>query len=740
MSRFCSDCGKPLPADSQFCEECGARSAITASGLTDFTRMRALFDSAMEIDPAQRESWLWSECQGNEPMFQKLRAMVQSSQQKSFLAPPSSPPPAAPTTGPYIGAYKLLRELGRGGMGVVYLAVRDDGTFRKDVALKLLLRENVTPEFVLRFKQERQVLAALDHPNIARILDGGDAPDGMPYYVMEYVEGKPATQYCDDQRLSLTGRIKIFQQMCLAVQYLHQNSILHRDLKPANILVSSGGNVKLLDFGIAKVVGAGSFSNPNLTAVQGQMMTPNYASPEQINGATLTPASDIYSLGIILYTLLTGRPPFSGFEDKIAKMAMRQDPQPPSANIHKDLQANESTAQLRRAMLGMLDSIVLKTLKYDPAARYASAQDLSTDLQRFLDGQPVAAHHENITKRSFRLLRRGRMAIAAGLVFLMLAGFGGWQWRRAEMQKAETAAIEAKLRGVMEQVENELDSSKPSPAGTAPKPEARIEDVRKLKKAFATDYTALAARTDRAAGREALVGRAIKYLDRVQTVAKDVPEVVIEVADAYQQLGLLLESSPAGRDAAVGAYQKAAFALERFPDNGKARDRVVLLRVRIQKLTGNAPEPTPPYVATAPLPLTPEPTPVRPQVQPRRTPVRTDQPPVVEVPPVVPPPDRPVEPSVQRLIPPAVLAELQDEYSGAESRIQIAEQTIAPVKTKLEQQGQTLNPNTMMDMAKMKIMLDKARREISAGNAGAAKDSLAAARAFADKVLRTVGR
>ena len=195
MTQFCSECGKPLPSDAQFCEECGAKTAITSSGLTDFTRMRALFDKAMEMDPVQRETWLWTACEYDEPMFQKLRAMVQSSRQKSFLAPPSNPPPAASTTGPYIGPYKLLRELGRGGMGVVYLAVRDDGTFRKDVALKLLLRENVTPEFVLRFKQERQVLAALDHPNIARILDGGDAPDGMPFYVMEYVEGKPVDEY-----------------------------------------------------------------------------------------------------------------------------------------------------------------------------------------------------------------------------------------------------------------------------------------------------------------------------------------------------------------------------------------------------------------------------------------------------------------------------------------------------------------------------------------------------------------
>src|SRR5712691_5546503 len=315
---FCQQCGSKLPGEAKFCEQCG--TAVAPSGLTDFTRLRALYDQAAAIDPAQRDAWLEQACAGEPALLSELQAMFRAGQ-GTLLLPHAVPPPipqpygatltappaaAAPATPPgVIGPYRLVRELGRGGMGVVFLAVRDDGAFRKNVALKILLREQITTEFILRFKQERQVLAALDHPNIARILDGGDGPDGMPYYVMEYVEGSPLDQHCDAQRLSLSGRIRIFQQVCAAVHYLHQNSIVHRDLKPSNILVTAEGAVKLLDLGIAKIVGAGSYSAPDVTSVQGAPMTPTYASPEQIRGATLQKTSDIYSLGVILYRLLT---------------------------------------------------------------------------------------------------------------------------------------------------------------------------------------------------------------------------------------------------------------------------------------------------------------------------------------------------------------------------------------------------------------------------------------------------
>ena len=726
MAQTCTNCSSPLASDAPFCLECGAK--VGDAGRTNSPRVNELFQQAMAIEPAQREAWLWKACQYDEPLFEEVRALMDRA-----AAPSAATKPQDATSGPYIGPYKLLRELGRGGMGVVHLAVRDDGAFRKNVAVKLLLRENVTPEFVQRFKQERQVLAALDHPNIARILDGGDAPDGMPYYVMEYVDGQPADQYCDAQRLSLTGRIKIFQQMCQAVQYLHQNSILHRDLKPANILVSTEGVVKLLDFGIAKLFGAGSFANSDVTSVQGQLMTPGYASPEQMNGAPLQAGSDIYSLGTILYFLLTGGPPFSGYEEKVMQLTARQGPSPPSTNIRQDLQATESTAQLRRSMLGQLDSIVLKTLKVDPRDRYASAADLSTDLQRFLDGQPVEAHHETVARRSFRILRRGRAAIAAGVVFLLLTGFGAWQWQRVQQQKsvgaareAEVSARETQLRALLDQLEKRLDAAKP--VGD------RIEDVGQLKKAFAKDYTAIAARST---GSDPLMNRALRYLDRVQTAGPAAPTLGIEVADAYQQLGVLQEAAPASRGAALATYRKAAVTLASCPADGPVRERMAMLRERAQNLGGTldevpAPsaEVTPAVTARSPVPRSPGlteplPVPLRPEVQ-------------APVPAAPTPAPSPLVPLAG--ISAAVLAELEDDLARAETRIQTAEVTLAPLIANLERQGQTLNADTMTAMARMKAALDKGRREMASGNAAAAKESFGIARAWADKVLRSVGR
>lgn len=725
---------------AQFCQECGTQAVEPIAD-----RGNELFEQAMAVEAAEREMWLWRACEYNEPLFEEVRARVDAAVEARV---------AKPATGPYVGPYKLIRELGRGGMGVVHLAVRDDGTFRKHVAVKLLLRENVTPEFVQRFKQERQVLAALDHPNIARILDGGDAPDGMPFYVMEYVEGQPVDVYCDQQRLSLTGRIRIFQQICQAVGYLHQNSILHRDLKPANVLVSTEGAVKLLDFGIAKLLGAGAFTNSDVTSVQGQLMTPGYASPEQINGAPLQAASDIYSLGTLLYFLLTGHPPFGGYEEKITKLATRQGPPPPSANIRPDLQATESTAHLRKAMLGQLDSIVLKTLRVDPRERYATAADLATDLQRFLDGEPVAAHHETVARRGFRVLWRGRAAIAAGVVFVLLAGFGAWQWNQKRLEKAEFDAREAevsgresKLRALLGQLEARLD------AATMPD---RVADVGTVRKAFAQEYPAIAARRP---GNGVVMTRAIRYLDRVQAVAPGAPALGIEVSDAYQELGVLQENSapsPVNRVVAIETYRKAAVTLASYPAEGAVLERMTMLRERVQKLGGSLEEAAAVEVpavvapeapaAIAPKAGVPAPVVAAPVVPASGVPASGVPAPAVSVPAVsMPAPAAPVvtpEPAAPLAsgLSVAALSELQGDLRRAESRIQAAEEALAPIAASLAQQGHTLNADTLASMARMKATLEKGRREMASGNAAAAKESFTIARAIADKVLRSVGR
>ena len=763
--QFCEQCGAKAPQDAGFCEECG--TALVSTGFTNFTNVRELFHQAQSIAPEKLESWLAEHCAGNAALHAELRGMLSPSAQNSFLQQPASPPsspPASPRPAQaqqIIGNYRLLRELGRGGMGVVYLAVRDDGTFRKNVALKLLLRDQVTQEFVLRFKQERQVVAALDHPNIARILDGGDAPDGMPYYVMEYVEGLPLDQYCDHQRLSLSGRVKVFQDVCRAVHYLHQNLIVHRDLKPANILVSLDGVVKLLDFGIAKVVGAVSLSSPDLTSAQGRPMTPTYASPEQLQGATtLHKTSDIYSLGVILYRLLTGRSPWQDLDDKIAKLSSRTDPPLPSANIREDLKTKpESTAQLRRAMMGGLDSIVLMAMRYDPKERYQSSLDFAADLQQFLDGQAVTAHHDSVAGRSIKLFRRKRTAIAVLAGFLLLGGFGAWQWHRVELQKQEVAAREARLHGLLDQLEARPDLNAPlPPAGeaTAKAVEARTKDIRQLKKAFASDFTAaVASHPGPSPERDALLERGVRYLDRLRVSSPPDAGLGLELADAYQQLALLRENTagPSGRQAALETYGKASEVLggvcAAYPDNAAAKQRLERVNARLTAMKGVRPVVA--AVAVVPeIPQLPKPSPlgtVKPVV--KTTVVITPVPktpviagPVAPTPiPVAPPPLAPTTPqrSVVRL-PPGESAELEDRLVSVASKAATAEQTVDPIRRNLERTGQTMNADTSGALMNMHSRLTQARREIDAGNAAAAREALAAADAYATKALKSMGR
>ncbi|MBZ5674608.1 MAG: protein kinase [Acidobacteriia bacterium] len=646
----------------------------------------------------------------------------------------------------------MVRELGRGGMGVVYLAMRDDGTFRKNVAIKLLLREAVSEEFILRFKQERQVLAALDHPNIARILDGGDTSDGMPYYVMEYVEGLPLDEYCDQKGLSVTGRIRIFQQVCGAVEYLHQNSIVHRDLKPSNILVSNDGSVKLLDFGIAKLMGAAAFANPNLTSAMGSPMTPTYASPEQISGVTLQKTSDVYSLGAILYRMLTGRLPYEGVDEKLQKLFTRQAPPAPSGNIRQDLRAGgDTTAGLRRVMLGEIDSIVLKSLEFDPKNRYQSAAEFRDDLQRFVDGQPVLAHHTSVANRSFKLLKRKRAMVAVLAAFIVLAGFGVWQWRRMAVEQSGVAAREAHLRSLLDQVEAHLDQPSATPQPASPEVLAqRTQDVQLVKTAFATDFPAVvAAKPGPNAARDALLDRGVRYLDRAHSTPVRSSNLDTEVAEAYQQFGILQENTAdpkaGGRQAAVKTYQKASEVLvvlaAENPDDARARDRLAMVNQRIVALGGqavNAPVEAAPVVPDVPAPE-PEKTPL-PVTAPKAPPQTKSAPPVAVTPAPVPAPE-PVKPAPAPAgLSAAVRAELNDRMINATSKVLGAEQAIEPIRQNLAGRGQVLNSDTQNAMVQMRNRLDKAKAEIAAGDAEGAKDDMAAAEAFATRVLRTAGR
>ena len=363
---------------------------------------------------------------------------------------------AGPEQGPHIAPYRILREIGHGGMGTVYLAERADGQYRKRVAIKVVnshvvsqvVSQVVSDDTLRRFRNERQVEAALDHPNIAQLLDGGTTGDGLPYLVLEYVEGVRIDTWCEGRKMPVRDRLNLFRQVCAAVQYAHDRGVIHRDIKPGNILVTADGTPKLLDFGIAKVL------NPELsremeTTLGLGPITPEYSSPEQLRGEPAGPASDIYALGVVLYQLLTGQFPYpvQGSDlARIARVISEEKPVRPSAAIvHADNAAvaemrSESPTGLRRQLAGDLDNIVLKALRKEPERRYASVAQFSDDIGRFLEGLPVRAHRDRLLYRGLKFLKRNRVpaitaVLGAALVVVLFAGLRRFTAPREEMER-----------------------------------------------------------------------------------------------------------------------------------------------------------------------------------------------------------------------------------------------------------------------------------------------------------------
>ena len=339
--------------------------------------------------------------------------------------------------GDRIGQYRVLRTLGVGGMGEVFLAERADAEFEQQVAIKVVHAGSAERGVHSRLKIERQILAQLDHPNIAHLLDGGSLPDGTAYIVMEYVDGIPIDAFCDSNRLDVAARLKLFQTVCTAVHYAHQNLIVHRDLKPSNILVTADGVPKLLDFGIAKVLDDRQAIQHTLAVTHAdiRVMTPDHASPEQVRGQAITTSSDVYVLGVLLYKLLAGTGPFvipSMRLTDIERAICEKDPPLPSHSINTDdsaqsrsiAEARGTTAgRLRRTLGGDLDNIVLMAMRKEPERRYSSSQQMAGDIQRYLDGKPVIAHRDTLSYRSAKFVKRHWLPVAAsvGVVFLILA-------------------------------------------------------------------------------------------------------------------------------------------------------------------------------------------------------------------------------------------------------------------------------------------------------------------------------
>jgi serine/threonine protein kinase len=428
-----------------------------------WARVKELFEAAVELDPNQRAAFLDAECDGDEALRVELVSLLKSDEQTdgfieepAFAIPRDLFPDNAEESfaGRQFGAYQVIREIGRGGLGAVYLAARADDEYRKQVAIKVIRRGLDTEDIIRRFRNERQILAQLDHPNIARLIDGGTTDDGLPYFVMEYVNGEPINAYCDANALPTAERLTLFRKVCAAVTYAHQNLVIHRDLKPSNILVTESGEPKLLDFGIAKLLDANDeLSAETIPALR--VMTPEYASPEQVKGENIMTTSDVYSLGVLLYELLTGQRPYrlkTRTPEEISRAITEQEPERPSAAISQGAEQKIPQSAIRnpKSLRGDLDNIVLMAMRKEPARRYSSVGQFSEDIRRHLEGLPVVARKDTMAYRTSKFVNRHRIgAVAAALILLSLVGgivATLIQVRTARRERAKAEAISSFLQ------------------------------------------------------------------------------------------------------------------------------------------------------------------------------------------------------------------------------------------------------------------------------------------------------
>lgn len=511
-----------------------------------YTQIKSLFQLVLDHPPDQRQQFLEKACGADRELYLEVRNLLAADAAgNDFLSHPAitpvskiledatrdsdQPPPS------HIGPYAIQRPLGTGGMGTVYLASRSDQHYSKLVALKVIRRGMEQDRIVQRFRRERQIVASLDHPNIARLLDGGAAEDGRPYFVMEYVEGHPIDTYCDQRKLSTEDRIRLFCTVCAAVHYAHQNLVVHRDLKPGNILVKPDGVTKLLDFGIAKILSPDPATPTEHTATSMRLMTPQYASPEQLRGEPVTTVSDVYLLGIILYELLTGHRPYRSDENITLEhlYAMTAtEPEPPSAALSRLTDSptpdgrrhitknpyivsstRESSPQtLQRKLRGELDAIVLKALRRNPADRYQSAAQLADDLRHYLAGEAVSAVPENPLYRLRLYLARNRTiaaTIAAALSLVLLFAFlAAWQARTARLQRDLAARRFEEVRQVANSFLFEIHDSIVDLPGTPP-------------------------------ARRLLAAKAVAYLTNLSRESTRDPNMQSELAAAWIRLGHL---------------------------------------------------------------------------------------------------------------------------------------------------------------------------------------------------------
>jgi non-specific serine/threonine protein kinase/serine/threonine-protein kinase len=511
-----------------------------------WARVKAAFEAAIDQTPEVRDRLLDEACGADPALRREVESLLAFAGDDGPLGSAAEAASAIhdlldANCGRRLGAYRILREVGRGGMGAVYLAERVDGEFRHQVALKVVRRSAADRDLERRFRVERQVLASLEHPHIARLLDGGVADTGEPYFVMEYVDGEPLIAFATGRSLGVRSRLEIFRKVCGAVAYAHAKLVVHRDLKPSNILVPPDAEPKLIDFGLAKVLDtAGGDDGRHVTVVRA--FTPAYASPEQVLGQPITTATDVYSLGVVLYELLTGRKPFDFAASSVADMLRTfdtTDAERPSLVLTRRTPADGAGAEAvppyrGSALEGDLDNIVMTALRREPERRYASVAALADDVGRYLDGRPVSAHPSTVAYRAAKFVRRHAAAVAAtALAVVALAG------------GLTVALVEGRI------AREQRDRAT-----------RRFEDVRRLSNSMLFELSPRIERLPGATGaRDLLVRRAHEYLDSLAREAAGDRALQMELAAAYEKVGDL-EGNPTNPnlieyDAAIASYLKA---------------------------------------------------------------------------------------------------------------------------------------------------------------------------------------
>ena len=535
-------------------------------------RLEEIFQSALDCDPQTRAAWLDTACGDDQELRCEVDSLLTAHEHGEFdFTQPAAflealkvleQRTAGALAGQRMGPYRVVRELGRGGMSRVYLAARADQAFEKQVAIKVVERGLDSADVTQRFQSERQILARLDHPNITRILDGGTTEDGLPFLVMDYVEGEPIDQYCDTRALDVAARLKLFQGVCAAVHYAHQNLIIHRDIKPGNVLVTRDGVPRLLDFGIAKLA-APEVQPSESTRTVLRRLTPEYASPEQVRGEALTTASDVYSLGVLLYRLLSGQSPYrtqAASASALERAVCEDQPERPSVAVARAARAppGEGTPErLRRRLQGDLDNIVLMALRKEPQRRYASVEQLAEDIGRHLTNAPVIARADTAAYRAAKFIRRHATGLAAtaAIVLLLIAGVVGTSWQ-ARVARTERARAQQ-----------------------------QFNDVRKLATSLLFEFnSSIQSLPGATPARRLLVQRALEYLSKLAQQSRGDPALQRELAEAYLKVGDLqgnpYEPNVGDTPGAAESYRKAlaiSAALAQA-DSGDAQARRYLAR------------------------------------------------------------------------------------------------------------------------------------------------------------------